>query len=903
MRFELRPGVRRLLRLPLQTRASATHDADEELESVITSRVEHLVARGMSPENARTEALRRVGASLDDTRRKLHRSAHQRERRMRLSEFVDSVRQDIRYAARGLVRRLGFTVMSVLTLAIGAGATTTIFSAINVLLLRPLPFARPSELTQLSLILPAEGGEPSSVLGWSYPMFAMFRDAQRVFSDEAVYTAAELTLTSGDVERVTGEYVGATYLRVLGLSPAVGRDFDRALDAHAGAPHEAIISYALWQRRFNADPAIIGRVIDIDREPWTVIGVGPHDFRGLLGKADILLPVMAAPAGQLAAQNYPFWLVARRAPGVSEAQAASATAILGARVGDAFPNPMGKLKWQASASPLDDARLNPTIKRSLFVLLGAVALVLGIACVNVANLLLGRASARKREIAVRVAIGAGRARLIRLLLTESLMLAFLGSIASVGVAWLGVRALDTVDPGAATSGAPIRAYALGTLSFSSIALDWRALAFTLVVSLVVGLLFGVAPALVAARESSADALKGDRSGGSRGSGRRALVVAEVAVALVLLTGAGLLMQSLAKLINADTGFDARNVLTVRIAVPPGSIRRDSMPGFYSEILDRVRAVPGVRDAALGLCAPLDGYCFRTPLSRSGAPRTYLESSMTGVEWVSATWFSVMRVPLKRGRVFTAGDRFAAPRVALLNESAAKKFFGSEDPIGKHISTGLGGMNDAEVVGIVGGVRQRADSVPGAAIYVSYEQFPQPRMMVFVRVGRDPASIGSEIRRAVHDVAPQLPVYDMQTMAQRTATATAQARLRAVVLAAFAVTALLLAAIGIYGVLSFAVTARTREIGIRIALGAERARVQRLVVGEGMALVCIGGAIGLAGALAATRVLRTFLFELTPSDPVIYTSVVLVLAAAAMLASWIPARRAARIDPTVALRAE
>jgi predicted permease len=328
-----------------------------------------------------------------------------------------------------------------------------------------------------------------------------------------------------------------------------------------------------------------------------------------------------------------------------------------------------------------------------------------------------------------------------------------------------------------------------------------------------------------------------------------------------------------------------------------------MPGFYSEILDRVRAVPGVRDAALGLCAPLDGYCFRTPLSRSGAPRTYLESSMTGVEWVSATWFSVMRVPLRRGRVFTAGDRFAAPRVVLLNESAAKKFFGSEDPIGKHISTGLGGMSDAEVVGIVGGVRQRADSVPGAAIYVSYEQFPQPRMMVFVRVGRDPASSGSEIRRAVHDVAPQLPVYDMQTMAQRTATATAQARLRAVVLAAFAVTALLLAAIGIYGVLSFAVTARTREIGIRIALGAERARVQRLVVGEGMALVCAGGAIGLAGALAATRVLRTFLFDLTPSDPVIYTSVVLVLAAAAMLASWIPARRASRVDPMVALRAE
>ena len=900
MRFDLRPGVRRLFRLPLWTRDATYRDVDDELESLIASRVEHLVARGMVPRDARAEAVRRLGGSLDHARAQLHTSATHRERRMRFSEFVDSARQDIQYAARGLVRRPAFTAVSVLTLAVGVGATTAIFSAVNALLLRPLPYARPNELMQVLLVLPAEGDQPKGDFAWSYPMFTMFRDAQHVFADLAVNSPSQFTLTSGDVERVSGEYVGATYLRVLGLSPSRGRDFDRALDAHVGAPHEAIVSYEIWQRRFNADPSIIGRTIDIDREPWTIIGVGPRDFRGLSGQADILLPATAAPPGRLAVQNYPFWLVGRRAPGVTAAQAAGATAILGVQVGDAFPNPMGNQKWQAAASPLNDARLDPTIKRSLLVLFGAVVLVLGIACVNVANLLLGRASARTREIAVRVAMGAGRARLVRLLLTESLLLAVVGAVASVAVAWVGVHALGTIDASATFRGSPTP---LGAVAFSSIALDWRALAFTFIVSLVVGVLFGLAPAIGAARESLTGALKGDRSRRGAGAGRRTLVVAEVAVALVLLAGSGLMVRSLAKLLATDTGVDASNVLTFRLTLPPGSIGRDSMPGFYSEILDRVRAVPGVTDAALDSCAPLGGYCSRTSLIRDGAAGNYQESSMIGLEFVTPSWFSVMRVPLRRGRMFTAADHANAPQVVLLNESAATKFFGAEDPIGKRISLGMGGIKDAEIIGIVRGVRQRPDSVSGATAYVSHAQSPQPRMIVFVRASRDAASIGGEIRRAVHAVGPQLPVFDMQTMTERSAAATAQARFRAVLLAAFAITALALAAIGIYGVMSFAVTVRTREIGIRIALGAERSRVQRLVIGEGIGLVCVGAIIGLAGALAATRLLRTFLFDLTPGDPVTYVGVVIALGAAAIVASWIPARRASRVDPVVALRAE
>ncbi|HEY2856301.1 MAG TPA: ABC transporter permease [Gemmatimonadaceae bacterium] len=822
---------------------------------------------------------------------------------MRVADFIESVVQDVQYAVRGLVRRPAFTTVAVLTIALGVGATSAIFSAVNVLLLRPLPYAQPDQLMKISLFVPAQGAYPKTDMGWAYPMITMFRDAQRSFSDVAVYRRpTPLTLTSGDAERVTGEYINATYLRVLGLSPSRGRDFDRALDVHGGAPHEVILSYLLWQRRYNADPAIIGNTISIDREPWTIIGVGPRDFRGLSGQADILLPVMTLPAAELGPEFYNLWMVARRAAGVTGAQAAGETTVLGARVAKTYRNPMGKLNWEVAASPLDDARLEPMIKRSLLVLFAAVGLLLLISCVNVANLLLGRATARTREIALRMAIGASRARLVRLLLTESLLLAGVGAVASLAVAWASVHLLGTFRLAAIFRS---NATAVGAIALSSIALDWRAMAFTLAISLVVGLLFGLAPAFAAVGDTLGGALKSDRGSGGRGAGagRRALVVAEVALALVLLASSGLMIRSLAKLLATKGGFDASSVLTFQLTPTPGSLQRDSMPGFYAEILDRVRAVPGVTGAALNSCAPLAGSCAQGFFNRPGTLVADM-NALIDVDWVTPNWFSVMKVPLEHGRMFADVDRAGAPQVVLLNERAAKRFFGSEDAIGKRVSFGgFAGITDAQVIGIVGDVRQRPDSAPGAVAYVSYAQSPKPSMMVFVRASRDPASIGNAIRRAVHDVAPQFPVYDMETMTERTADATAQARFRAVLLTAFAIVALTLAAIGIYGVMSFAVTARTREIGIRVALGAEGGGIQRLVIGEGVKLGGIGAVIGLAGAVAVTRVLRTFLFDLTPDDPVTYLVVIVLLGAAALLASWIPARRASRVDPVVALRAE
>jgi predicted permease len=534
------------------------------------------------------------------------------------------------------------------------------------------------------------------------------------------------------------------------------------------------------------------------------------------------------------------------------------------------------------------------------ILFGAAWLVLGIACVNVANLLLGRASARRREIAVRVAIGAGRRRLVRLFLVESLMLALLGGIASVAVAWAGAHVLASVDPTTVFRGTRHGDATIGAVAFSSIALDWRALAFATSTSLVVGLVFGLVPALGATRASLSDALKSDRTAAGAGIGRRTLVVAEIALALVLLVGSGLMLRTLAKVLSVDVGFDKSNVLTFSLTPPPGSIADDSMPGFYSRILDRVRAVPGIADAALGSCGPFVPTCRLTTLRRPDAPVP--DQVYTGMEVVTPNWFSVMHVRLVRGRPFSPTDRPGGPSVVLLNESAAKTFFGADDPIGKRISVGRS-VKDAEVIGIVGDVRQMPDSAPGSIAYVPSAQSPPEEMIVFVRTMRNAATVASALRRAVREVAPQRSMYDMQTMTQREGLATAKNRFRAMLLTAFALTALLLAAIGIYGVLSFAVTARTREMGIRMALGAERASVQRLVIGDGLALVAVGVVIGLAGAFAGARVLRAFLFDLTPSDPVTYAAIVVVLGVTAVLASWVPALRASRVDPVIALRAE
>jgi putative ABC transport system permease protein len=530
--------------------------------------------------------------------------------------------------------------------------------------------------------------------------------------------------------------------------------------------------------------------------------------------------------------------------------------------------------------------------------------VLLIACVNVANLLLGRASTRRREMAVRLALGASRLRLVRLLLTENALLAAIGGLAGVALAWVGARALSTLDSAAMLPKGNDWMSGLGAVSFSGIHLDWDALAFSASITVLVALMFGLVPALRATGTALTDSTKltaGDNDAHPHGiGGRRALVVVEVALAMMLLVGSGLLMRSFSKLTAIDPGFDARHVLTLRLTIPP-NVPEESMPAFFTGVLDRVRALPGVVETSLNSCPPLGGGCYRTPIEFPGRPKLGAAARAgIRVNWATPTWFSTLHVPLERGRHFVGTDRAGAPSVALINEAAAKTFWPDENPIGKRVS--IGG-DDATVVGIVGDVRQFVDSLPKPDVYLPFAQAPSSQAIMFVRATGEPTALATDVRRAIRQLAPRYPIYDIQTMTARAAGATAQSRLSTTLVSLFAATALALTVVGIYGVMGLAVTSRTREIGIRIALGADQDQLRRQVVGEGMMLASIGAAIGLAGALATTRVLQKLLFDLSPTDPVTYCAMLVLLGVAAVAASWVPARRAARVDPVVALRAD
>jgi predicted permease len=599
--------------------------------------------------------------------------------------------------------------------------------------------------------------------------------------------------------------------------------------------------------------------------------------------------------------------VARLAPGVSRERAIREVAAAGKIVDETYPSRLqGEGEhWSATARSLDATRVDPLVRRSLLILFGAVGMVLLIACANVANLLLVRAAGRSREIAVRLAVGAGRTRLVRQLLTESVLLSAAGGAASLLVAWWGVKLLAALDPSTT-----LRAQSLGGLGavgFDSIRLDPSAFAFAAVLALATGLVFGLVPALQATRPSLTDELRADSTqslqpGGARS--RNILAAAEIALALVLLAGSGLMLRSLGKLLGVNPGFDATHVLTLRLNTGDG-LGRDSLPGFYDLALQRLGALPGVTGVALGDCPPLNGGCNGTVLMRRDRPPVDLGSAPpVGVHWVTPGWFSTLRVPLLSGRVFGDGDRLGGRKVVLVSETAARRYFPNEDPIGLPVSVGQGGFWDdtAYVVGVVADVRYGTiDSLPMPDVYLSYYQSPRGRMMIYVRTAGDPLSIAAAARRVLREVAPDAPVYDVRALSSRVADASAYARFSAMLLAMFAAMALVLAAIGVYGVISFQARQRTKELGLRVALGASPGNVERLMLRHGLTIALAGLAAGLVGALALTRLLRSMLYDVAPTDPLTFAGIVVVLLAAVLLASWIPAKRAAAVEPMDALR--
>jgi putative ABC transport system permease protein len=905
-------GVRRLFRLAVRRPDIVHDDMDDEIRFHFDERVEQFVARGMSRDEARAETLRRLGGDLNETRERLHHSADRRERTMAMHERLEDVLQDVRYAARGLVRRPGFTVIAVLTLAVGIGANTAIFSAVNALMFRPLPFRDPAQLMNVSAEAPAANGHPARTgLPWSWMKYRTFTGIQQQFQQHAVWAQGTFNMTGDDPERLTGEWVSSRYLTTLGVTPAMGRGFDADGDEGYDTRKIVMISDEFWKRRFNADPKIVGKTIPIDFKQFEVVGVLPQGFSGLSGLGELFIPITTRgedDLGPKSAWSHEFQLIARLKPGVPPEQAEAAAPGWAKAILQAWPAPEAGIQRGVRAAPLDAGRVSPVVRRSLFVLLGAVCLVLLIACVNLANLLLGRAATRRQEISIRLALGASRARLVQLLVTESLLLAGLGGVASVAVALMGTRALAAANPAETLRVQNISG--LGVAGFSSIHLDLTALLFTLLISVVVGLMFGLVPALQATRPSMAHDMKSGASGRAAGgrhliTSRHALVVTEVALAIVLLAGSGLMIRSLAKLLQVNPGFDSGGLLTLRLTMSRGTIVRDSLPAFYDRLTAQLGALPGVTGVALADSPPLAGGGNVTIITfpdRPPVPQS--ESPDIGVHWVTPSWFSVMRVPLKRGRLLNDDDRLGAAKSIVISETAANKFWPGENPIGKRAAIFQGGFDDgATVVGVIGDVRYHTiDSLPRPDVYMPYAQSPASRMMIFVRTSRDPLALAAAARRTVSALVPGIPVFDIKTMASRTAVATAQARFSAVLLGLFAATALALAVIGIYGVMSFMVVQRTREIGIRMALGAGRMQVQQLVIREGLWLAATGTALGVGAAVGLTRVLRSLLFDVQPGDPVTYISIVVLLAAAAGVASWIPARRASRVEPTEALRA-
>jgi putative ABC transport system permease protein len=814
--------------------------------------------------------------------------------------------QDLRYGARTLVKNPGFTLIAVLTLALGIGANTAIFSVVNALLLRPLPYRQPEQLVKVFRTPPdpAKGMLPSI---WSYPRLEMLRDHNQCFAAVEGFNQSPYNLTGTDApEQLQMEMVSDGYFPLLGVNAIVGRSFT-AEDAGT----VALLGYGLWQRRYGGDAQVIGKTIELHKQAFTIAGVLPPGFRGQSGTADVWLSMWAAPRFVRTVLTHPndhwFQIIARLKDGVTLAQAQADMQRISAQIEQKYPSPKDSSAGNTvpMLESLQAAKVDPALKTSFLILLIAVGLVLLIACANVANLLLARNVARQREFALRAALGASRQRLLRQLITESLLLALVGGALGVLLARWGVALLLNIRPSDNTQFWNSYSH---TFNFFTINLDWRVLGFNFALALLTGLLFGLLPALQSSFINVNTALKegaGGSGAGFQGRGkssvRSLLVVGAIALALVLLSGAGLMINSLLRLQSVNLGFAPENLLQMTVYT------RDAKPEFYEQVLARVQALPGVEAASVSRNAPLLGRYARAVIDIEG--RADIKKAGVGYHSVSPDYFKTLGIALLRGRVFTEHDRAGAPRVALLNKAAAEKFFPGEDPIGKRLRPYVTTQYQTtekfvEIVGVVADVPYgRLEEAIGPDVYVSALQ-PTDRMrMLIVRSSVETGALTAAVQREVLALDRNVPLTAIQTMQERAAEVTSRTRFIAVLLGLFAGLALLLAGIGIYGVMAYSVSARTREIGVRMALGAQSGDVLKLVIGQGMKLVFAGVALGLVTSLALTRTMKNLLFGVSATDPATFAAVALGLIVVALLACYLPARRAAKVDPMITLRSE
>jgi putative ABC transport system permease protein len=798
---------------------------------------------------------------------------------------VDTLLQDLRYAARTLTRSPGFTLVAVFTLALGIGANTAIFSVVNAVLLRPLPYAEPERLASAGWLMRGD--------------YLVARERSRSFEELALYRASVgFNLSAaGEPERVTGAHASPDLFSILGVAPLLGR----TLLAHEERPGEdgvVVLSHALWRQRFGGDPAVVGREVMIDSEPRTVVGVMPPGFDFPAGDALLWVPLPLDPADPVA-----LWgggggqSLGRLRAGVTPAQAQAEIRALASEMREANTlwTPPPEYGMEREVTALQEQMVGE-VRTRLLVALGAVGLVLLIACANVANLMLARAAARRKEVAIRTALGAGRFRLIRQLLTESTLLALLGGAAGLALAFGGVRLL--------IGGLPA-----DTPRVAEIGIDVGVLGFAAAVTLLTGLLFGLFPALRTSRQDLHAALRGGR-GASEGAGQRrlssALVAGEVALAVVLVIGAGLLIRSFWTLLRVDPGFRVESIVSARITPPEIRYGQAAQQrAFYGELLARTEALPGVSGAALVDRLPLVGGFAGLAFEVEGQPFVPgTAAPMVETRRITPDYLRLMGIPLLSGRPLADADREGAPDVALINEAMARQHWPGEDPVGRRFKPVWWQNRWITVVGVVADVRQYGlASAVEPEMYRPFAQEPAGTMMLVARTAAEPPVLAANLRSTVAAVDPEVPVSEVLTLEQVVSRSVAAPRFTMLLLAVFAAVALLLGAVGIYGVVAYSVTRRTREIGVRMALGARVEDVARLVIGQGLLLTLVGVAIGLVVALAATRVLSSLLYGIEPTDPVTFLAVPLLLTLVALLASYLPARRATRVDPLVALRAD
>jgi putative ABC transport system permease protein len=800
----------------------------------------------------------------------------------------DDMFQDLRFGLRMLLKHKGFTTIAILTLSLGVGANTAIFSIVNAVLLRPLPFAEPERLVWIGGWLGAD-----KELGLTPADFLDYREQSRSFAQFAASVSNGIAMNlsgDGEPERLKGGLVTANYLDAFGVKPALGRTF---VAEEGGNERVVVLSHSLWERRFGADPAIINQTITLDNRKFTVIGVMPPQFQ-YPPEVEVWQPFSfpASPQSAFRSRELHFLRpVARLKPGVSRAQAQAEVEAIARRLQTLYP------KTNANESlfltPLQE-RLVGNARLTLLVLLGAVGCVLLIACANVANLLLARASARGREIAVRSALGASRGRVVRQLLTESLALALLGASGGMLLAKWGVKLLVALsaDYLPRTDEVRINATVFG---------------FALVVALFTGLLFGLASALQSARLDLTEALKEGGKGAGSGSRRHRtlnlLVVGEVAIAVVLLIGAGLLINSFVRLQQVSLGFDEKNLLTARIDVPNPYGQPEKKTQFFEQLQQRVAALPGVEAVGLITELPLANQSADFKFKIEGRPEPAPgQDPQADIRNVNHDYFRAMRIPLLKGHHFTEAEAHENAKVVLISDELARRYFAGEDPLGQRLLAGWTSRESYEIIGIVGDVRHRGlESGLRQTLY-----FPSLRLgyaNLVIRTANDPVSLAAAVRREVAAIDPNQPVANIKTMERWVSESVAQPRFRTLLLGLFSAAALLLAMVGIYGVMSYAVSQRTHELGVRMALGARAGDALRLVIRQGMKLALAGVAIGLAAAFALTRLIKDLLFGVQATDPMTFATVSLLLTGVALAACYLPARRATKVDPMVALRHE